>query len=323
MRTKSFRKNKKGIDKTHSRPDAGFYKGFESQEPEVVMDHKARFAVDSLHKKYPEPDQPPEDAYLVLVREGRVCIRNDSTPTIFGKLSRDLPERLKRNARYLGHRGAVSCYAIEDPGDLPLPDDLAYSGVRELAGLIPDEELGIAGHAVQITDYDRTTRFCGDCGAATEPAGTERAKICPSCHRVIYPRLSPAVIVLVRNNNSVLMVRGKRALPGRYGLIAGFVEPGETIEQAVHREVHEETGVKIKNIQYRASEPWPFPDSIMLGFVADYDRGEISPDGIEIESALWFDRERLPDLPPKLGITRALIDDWLAAPGAGGHPSDP
>ena len=276
------------------------------------MDHTARFAADSLRTQYPEPDRLPEDACLVFVRNGGVCIRPGSAPTICEKVSSDLPGGLKRNARYLGHRGSVPWYAIDLTGDLPLPEGLAHSGVRELAGLLPDEELAIAGLAVQIIDYDRTTRFCGRCGTATEPARTERAKVCPSCHQVMYPRLSPAVIVLVRNNNSVLMVRGNKAAPGRYSLVAGFVEPGETIEHAVHREVREESGIAIKNLRYRASEPWPFPNSLMLGFVADYDGGEIAPDGIEIESARWFDRDLLPDLPPKLSLTRALIDHWVA-----------
>jgi NAD+ diphosphatase len=279
------------------------------------MDHNARFAVGCLHKQYPEPDRLPEDACLVLVRDGRVCVRRGSTPTIVEKASPDLLGGVARDAQYLGHRGLVAWYAVEVPGDLPLPEGLAESGVRELAGLIPDEDLAIAGLAVQLIGYDRTTRFCGRCGTATEPARTERAKVCPSCHRVIYPRLSPAVIVLVRKNDSVLMVRGNGAAPGRYGLIAGFVEPGETIEDAVRREVREEAGIAIKNIRYRASEPWPFPDSLMLGFVADYDGGEIAPDGIEVESAVWLDRDHLPNLPPKLSITRALIDDWAAAPG--------
>ena len=276
------------------------------------MDHTARFAVDSLHNQYPEPDRLPEDACLVLVREGGVFFRTGSAPTIFEKVSLDLPERVIKHAQYLGHRGSVPRYVIEVPGNLPLPEGVVYSGIRELAGLIPDEELATAGLAVQVTDYDRTTRFCGRCGTATEPARTERAKVCPSCHQVTYPRLSPAVIVLVKNNNSVLMVRGKKAPPGRYSLVAGFVEPGETIEHAVHREVREETGVAIKNIRYCASEPWPFPNSLMLGFVADYEGGEIAPDGIEVESAAWFDRNHLPDLPPKLSITRALIDNWVS-----------
>ncbi|MCC7565891.1 MAG: NAD(+) diphosphatase [Methanomicrobiaceae archaeon] len=294
------------------------------------MDHRARFAVDCLHKQYPEPDRLPEDACLVFVRDRGVCVRKgstkDSTPTIFQTAFPDLPGELKRDelkrdelnrdARYLGHRGAVACYAVEVPGDLPLPEGLAYSGVRELAGLVPDGELAVAALAVQIVDYDRTTRFCGRCGAATEPVRTERAKICPSCHRIAYPRLSPAIIVLVRKGGSILMVRGGGAAPGRYSLVAGFVEPGETIEDAVRREVREEAGIAIKNIRYRASEPWPFPDSLMLGFVADYDGGDAAPDGVEIESAVWVDRDHLPDLPPQLSLTRALIDDWMAGSAA-------
>jgi NAD+ diphosphatase len=276
------------------------------------MEHKARFSVDFLHKQYPEPDRLPDDACLVFVRGDGVCVRRGSCPTIFEKVSPDLPGDLYRYAHYLGHRGSAPWYAIEIPDDMPLPGGLVYSGVRELSGLIPDEDYAIAGLSVHVTGYDRTTRFCGVCGTATEPVRSERAKICPSCHRVVYPRLSPAVIVLVRNNNSILMVHGKRAVPGRYGLVAGFIEPGETIEHAVHREVREESGIAIKNIRYLASEPWPFPDSLMLGFIADYDGGEIAPDGIEIESARWFDRDHLPDLPPKLGMTRALIDHWVA-----------
>jgi NAD+ diphosphatase len=290
------------------RKDPGLYR-----ESGVVMEHKARFAADCLHKQYPEPDRLPKDACLVFVRDGGVCVRKGSTPTIYEKVSPDLPDGLQKNARYLGHRGSVACYAVEVPGDLPLPEGLAHSGVRELAGLIPDEELAVAGLAVQIIDYDRTTRFCGRCGTATEPARTERARVCPACHRVMYPRLSPAIIVLVIKTDAILLVHGTRAPSGRYSLVAGFVEPGETIEHAVHREVREEVGITIKNLRYRASEPWPFPDSLMLAFVADYDGGEVAPDGVEIESAVWFDRDHLPDLPPKLSLTRALIDDWVAS----------
>ncbi len=282
------------------------------------MEHNARFAARCLQKQYPEPDLLPEDACLVFVRDGKVCIGNCGTPTIFATAFPDLPAGLQRNAQYLGHRGSVPVYAVE-AGDLPLPDGPAYSGVRDLAGLVPDEDLAVAALAVQITEYDRATRFCGRCGAAMEPARTERAKVCPACHRVTYPRLSPAIIVLVRKNDAVLMVRGVGAPPGRYSLVAGFVEPGETVEDAVRREVREEAGIAIKNIRYCASEPWPFPDSLMLGFVAEYDGGEPVPDGVEVESAGWFDPGHLPDLPPKLSMTRALIDDWAASAGVPDH----
>lgn len=276
------------------------------------MDHTARFAADSLQKQYPEPDRLPEDACLVFVRDGGVCVRPGGAPTVFAWIPPELPEGLIRHAQYLGHRGPVPCYAIEIHGEILLPEGLTCSAVRDLAGLVPGEELAIAGLAVQIVDYDRTTRFCGRCGTATEPARSERAKCCPACHLVTYPRLSPAIIVLVRNGNAALMVRGRDAPPGRYSLVAGFVEPGETIEHAVRREVREEAGIEIKNIRYCASEPWPFPNSLMLGFVAEYDGGALAPDGTEVESAAWFDRNHLPDLPPQLSLTRALIDDWVS-----------
>lgn len=276
------------------------------------MDHTAKFAADSLHKEYPEPDRLPDDAYLVFVRDGGVCVRTSSAPTIFEKTSLRLSEELNSPMQYLGHRGPTPCYVFDISDDLPLPQELMRFGVRELVGLVPDEELAIAGLAVHVTDYDRNTRFCGRCGTPTEPSRTERAKVCPSCHLITYPRLSPAIIVLVRNDDSLLMIRGKMAPPGRYSLVAGFVEPGETIEHAVHREVQEEAGIVITNIRYCASEPWPFPNSLMLGFIADYEGGEIVPDGIEVESAAWFDRDHLPVLPPKITITRALIDHWVS-----------
>ncbi len=131
----------------------------------------------------------------------------------------------------------------------------------------------------------------GTCGTRTLSSQTERAKICPSCHYVTYPRISPAIIVLVKKDDTILLVRGKRAPAGRFSLVAGFVEPGETIERAVQREVKEEAGIEIHDIRYLASEPWPFPNSLMIGFVADYTRGTLTPDGVEIESAGWFTRD--------------------------------
>nr|WP_321508015.1 NAD(+) diphosphatase [uncultured Methanoregula sp.] len=275
------------------------------------MDHTAKFAADSLHKQYPLPDLMPEETLLVLVRNSGICYTGGKDPTIFVKISHEIQGISGENAQYLGHRNSHPSYALEIPGDNPCPEGLAWSGVRELAGTLPEEELAIAGLAIQVTDYNRTTRFCGRCGTRTRSSLTERAKVCPACHYVTYARLSPAVIVLVRNNNTILLAHNKQAPPGRNSLVAGFVEPGETIEHAVHREVQEETGISIKNVKYIASEPWPFPNSLMIGFIADYKGGTIIPDGIEIDTAGWFDRDHLPDLPPKLSISRALIDIWL------------
>lgn len=217
---------------------------------------------------------------------------------------------------YLGRRGAIPCYAGIAGPELPVAGDWQFVRVRDLFCQVPDEELAIAAYAVRMIAYDRNTRFCGRCGNETLPLTTERAKKCPACGLVTYPRLSPAVIVLVQRDDRILLARSPRFPPGMFGLIAGFVEPGENLEHALKREVLEETGIAVDNIRYFGSEPWPFPDSLMAGFTADYAGGELVVDAGEIESAFWFDRQNLPRIPEKLSISRALIDWWIGK-GAG------
>ena len=275
------------------------------------MEHSARFDAGSLTKDYPRPPGIPENALLSAVCGHEICVRTGCDPTILMPVSRVAMESLD-NIQYLGNLGTVPCYVLEITGREELPVGFDLSSVRDLDGKIPDEELAIAGLAVQIADYNRTTRFCGKCGTRTAPSQTERAKICPSCHYMTYARLSPAIIVLVRKEENILLVHGKQAPAGRFSLVAGFVEPGETIEHAVHREVREEAGIEILNVRYLASEPWPFPNSLMIGFVADYAGGILTPDGIEIESAGWFGRANLPNFPPRISLTYALIDRWIS-----------
>jgi NAD+ diphosphatase len=276
------------------------------------MEHRARFNVGSLSKDYPLPQDIPENALLVVVHKNEICLRTGCDPTIFMPVSREITESLDDNIQYLGNLGTVPCYVLDISVEDHCPEGVTLCGVRDLDDRIPDEELAIAGLAVHIADYHRTTRFCGRCGTRTLSMHTERAKICPSCHYITYARLSPAIIVLVRKDENILLVHGKQAPAGRFSLVAGFVEPGETIEHAVHREVREEAGIEISHVRYLASEPWPFPNSLMMGFVADYAGGTLTPDGIEIESAGWFDRHNLPDFPPKISITHALIDGWIS-----------
>ena len=218
-----------------------------------------------------------------------------------------VPDRVQ----YLGYVKNVPYYAVEIGTDAPVPEGTGYSGLRDLFGRIPEEELAIAAYAVRIIHFDRTTRFCGRCGAENRPLRTERAKHCGTCGHLTYPRLSPAIIVLVQRDDRVLLARSPRFPPGMYGLVAGFVEPGENLEQALVREVREETGISINNIRYFGSEPWPFPDSLMVGFTVDFAGGELVADKNEIESVFWFDRDHLPRIPEKLSISRALIDWWL------------
>jgi NAD+ diphosphatase len=277
------------------------------------MDHTARFAAESLRKVYPEPEQIPSGALVVLTGSGKAGLRDGARPSVLFPLSDLHDDPVKRNLQYLGHRGLNPCYGYDLADGAATPEGIRFTGIRELFGVIPDDEIAIAGLAAQIADYDRTTRFCGRCGAATVPSRTERAKTCPACGLVTYARLSPAIIVLVQNGDRILLVRGKNAPAGRYSLVAGFIEPGETIEHAVRREVLEEAGLDVTNVRYMASEPWPFPNSLMLGFVATSSGCDPVPDGVEIESAGWFGKDDLPFIPPRISIARALMDAWLTS----------
>ena len=225
--------------------------------------------------------------------------------------ARHRPSAQSGPVEYLGHRGTTPCYAAELPEDIPLPEGRVIVGVRELYGRIPDEDVAIAAFAVRMIASAKASRFCGRCGTKTVPVLTERAKRCPACGLVVYPRISPAIIVLITRGEECLLARSPRFPNGMHSVIAGFVESGETLEHAVHREVKEEVGLVVKNIRYFASEPWPFPDSLMIGFIAEYAAGEIEIDNNEIVSAGWFGRDALPPLPAPMSISRALIDRWV------------
>ena len=247
----------------------------------------------------------------MIVSKNEVAVTAGDQPTIyFTGNPAGIPGSLER-VQYLGHRNSTPCYAAEiAAGTAPLTG-WEYSGVRELFGRVPDDELAIAALAVQIIDFDRTTQFCGRCGARTRQLRTERAKFCSDCNLITYPQLSPAIIVLVQKGDQILLARSTGFPPGLHSTIAGFVEPGENLEHAVHREVFEEVGIAVENIRYFGSEPWPFPHSFMIGFVADYAGGGITIDNNEIVSAAWFNRNNLPMIPSPLSISRALIDWWV------------
>ena len=276
------------------------------------IDHTAVFSAGFLQSRYPEPAVPPEDAVRVIVKGHGVYVLPGNPPALFiSEDCRRLGLAVQRE-QYLGHHDSVACYAAEIVSEASIPGCIFYPSVRELFGIIPEADLAVAALAVRIIDFDRTTRFCGQCSTEMRQSRDERAKICDTCGLVIYPRMSPAIIVLIQRDDRILLARSPRFPPDLYSIIAGFVEPGETLEEAVHREVREETGLSITNIRYLGSEPWPFPNSLMIGFVADYAGGEIVIDNNEIVSAGWFDRDHLPMLPLKMSISRALVEWWIA-----------
>ena len=196
--------------------------------------------------------------------------------------------------------------------DGPVTDNPRYEmcGLRATYNKLPHELYQIAGKCQEILYWDANTRFCGVCGGPMK-MHTEISKRCTHCGKEIWPLLATAIIVLIHREDKVLLVHARNFRGKFFGLVAGFVETGETLEEAVVREVHEEVGIKIKNIRYFASQPWPYPCGLMVGFTADYVSGELHLQRSELDDAGWFDRDHLPPVPDKMSIARQLIDSWL------------
>ena len=213
---------------------------------------------------------------------------------------------------YLGQLLDQPCYCVELGDQQIVPEGASLLGLREVFGRVPDDHFALAGRAIQILSWDKSHQFCGACATPTRIKQNERARECPSCALVSYPRLAPAVMALVRRDNQLLLARSPHFPPGMYSALAGFVDPGESLEQTITREVQEEVGLRVTNMRYFASQPWPFPHSLMIAFTSDYLAGEIVRDPKEIEDAQWFDLDSLPRLPSKISISRRLIDSVIA-----------
>jgi NAD+ diphosphatase len=197
------------------------------------------------------------------------------------------------------------------PADVALPEPLVALGLRETFGALGEEGFMAAGIATQVAEWAATSRHCGRCGTRTERAPDERCMRCPACNLLSYPRIAPAVIVLVRRGEEALLARGARFPLPFFSTLAGFVEIGETLEQTVSREIREEVGIEVTDASYFGSQPWPFPHSLMIGFTARWASGEIRCDQSEILEAGWYRRDALPPIPPRLSIARRLIDAWI------------
>lgn len=212
----------------------------------------------------------------------------------------------------LGSLDGVPAFAAGfDDAPATLPADCRFVPLRELFGVLPDVLYAVATRALHLAQWDLAHRFCGRCGKPLALKSDERAKLCQACGQLQFPQIAPAVIVAVRREDQILLARSPRFPAGMFSVLAGFVEAGETLEGCAQREIHEETGIEIQNLCYFRSQPWPYPNSLMLGFTADYAGGEIHVDGVEITEAGWFRADSLPQLPGKLSIARALIDDFL------------
>jgi NAD+ diphosphatase len=252
-----------------------------------------------------------------LIRAAEVLIDDEGNlpvpvtgPAELGFGTGDLPAT--EEPVLLGQLDGELCWAAGVEAGAPAPAGYRWAPLIGLGGPWPREEWMLAGRAVQLVEWRRTSRFCGRCGTTTSSAPGERALRCPACRLLAYPRLAPAIIVLVRKGDRALLAAGRGFRGGMYSALAGFVEAGENLEEAVHREVGEEVGIRLRDVRYVGSQPWPFPHSLMVGFRAEWDGGEIQPDGTEILDAAWWSVDDLPPIPPSMSIARTLIDQWVA-----------
>jgi NAD+ diphosphatase len=244
-----------------------------------------------------------QDQSLIVVPEGETFrLPTGDLPSGFdGRLGPPL---------WLGTFQNAPCWVASLPGDVPVPAGFRRETMIPMRGTrLPDALLSLGGMAMQALWWESTSGHCPRCGERTERIEGEWGKRCPRCRYEHYPHLHPAVIILVRDGDRCLLTRKAEWAPGRYALVAGFVDNGECLEGAVQREVKEEVGVDVKDIQYVGSQNWPFPSQLMIGFVAAYAGGEVTIDRDELEDARWFPCDRLPDGPSRHSIARFIIDN--------------
>jgi NAD+ diphosphatase len=259
----------------------------------------------------------------IPVWNSRNLIAEGDTPrAVYWELSHIPPERrTEADLILLGRFGEISyfTYEIDSIEPPPTAPGTRFEDLRLVAAVLPIDEAGLLGFARAIVSWRRRHRFCGTCGAKTVPAKSGHVLVCsdPSCRHEQFPRIDPAIIVLVSDGERALLGRQASWPVGRYSTIAGFVEPGESLEDAVAREVLEETGIEVDQIEYHSSQPWPFPSSLMLGFTAHARSTEVRLRDEELEDARWFNRADLASngalLPPRQSISYRLIEHWFDA----------
>jgi NAD+ diphosphatase len=217
---------------------------------------------------------------------------------------------------YLGTLDGRACLTWDVGDDMTLPEGIQPLGLRAALAVLPESEAMLAGYASQMLDWRRTSRFCPVCGHETEAKPGDWGRHCPNCGYDRYPHVSPAVLILVHDGDKVLLSH-KPGWGDMHSILAGFVEPGESLEDCVHREVLEEVGLDVTDLVYGGSQPWPFPHQLMVGFTARYAGGEIAIQEDELDGADWFTRGTLPSLPSSISLSRRLLDTWIRAGSQG------
>ncbi len=265
---------------------------------------------DDFEMRHQSPYDPQEPGFWAIIQgNGVVLIREENG---FVLPEGDLPEWLisKQPPICIGMWQGKPLRALGVSSKLVLQPPFSVEPFNAFEERMDNRTLTIAGLAKQILHWERQSRHCSSCGAQTTPIPDSWGKKCSACNTEHFPHIHPCAIVLVRRGNEVLLVRKPEWQPGRYGLVAGFLDFGESLEECAFREVREETGIDIESIRYVTSQNWPFPAQLMAGFVADYAGGEIAVDLTELEDARWFPVDALPSLPPNRSIARYIIDNY-------------
>jgi NAD+ diphosphatase len=266
--------------------------------------------VSTFQRAYPPATPEVGPAFWFPFRENELIIqKSEQKISLIHTDEAGIAVLQPHSTLYIGAIDGIACMACEVSAEQPIPQGWRAIGLRALFGQVDDSIYSAAGYASQILHWQRNSRFCPACGAPNGPLGISWERRCTRCSHIGYPPVIPAVLALVHNGEHILLAHQ----PGwgkRYSILAGFVEPGETLEDCVRREVAEEVGIEVTDVTYMASQSWPFPTQLMVGFQARYVKGELQPDQLELDDAAWFHVDALPELPPPLSLSHRLIMAW-------------
>ncbi len=253
-----------------------------------------------------------ESSVSIIIRNQEFLTSKQSEILIFEDDDLKWSEMEFIDTQFLGFLNDKPCFIRELTPDSPFSDHAMLAPLRTLLGRMPDALFSICSRSLQLTDWKNNNKFCGVCGSKMKGHESERAMYCECNNILIYPKISPCIIVLVTNGEKMLLAHNKNFPGNFYSTLAGFIEAGESAEDAIHREIFEEVKVKVKNIEYFGSQSWPFPSQLMLGYHAEFSEGEIKPDGVEIDNADWFHFENLPQVPTgNISISGQLIESYI------------
>ena len=267
--------------------------------------------VSIFQRAYPSATPSSGPAYWLPFRGPKLLVQtNERGTSLISATTESMASIQPQNVLYVGTIDDIACMACEVDVDLALPQGWRELDLRSLFGLLDEAAYGVVGYASQLLHWQRTSRYCPVCGTPNGQLGESWGRTCSQCGHIGYPAVIPAVLALVHNGEHILLSH-KPGWGKRYSIFAGFVEPGESLEGCVSREVAEEASIKVADITYYGSQPWPFPTQLMVGFQARYASGEPQADMQELDDVHWFHVDQLPDYPPQLSLSGQLIAAWI------------